>query len=551
MRKAWGVQVVLFDMKEVFQYLLDNCRLAMIHQNELIFVFDDKVSFVFSFDKQKVNNENEYFSYNFINEIKYVNSLIRKVGNFDSFMIREYEELSWREDDFLYSSSTSYKMYMLYRVILKTHPNAIKRIQSKIIFDNDFCDKYGKYTFMIFFQEEYWGNINIIKEILNANLENLHIPNFYSHYFMNRIEVKDDKQISIVSTNTKVRRLGYFKLLSSFMVDYKMIPSISINKKFENYCLPYQEVLINNQHNKGVIKETKNGISAKPYIDVANEFDLVNIINRVYYTGKLFKVYEVLQKKYSDEKNPFKLSSFDKLFFLEMIIKYDYFYFRNLLELIFVEEKISYSDIKDKFQNQVLNQIIRYKNSVYNDRKVISIFDLVYKRINNWEKPHVYLEHIIMPRLNWMLDLGVIIEKNNKFEITKVGEKLFHHFCIWNDLNTDEVVNPTQFVNNFMVNMFDDCFNYNQITTSTQDMNFVKNMLFECVENSFDFFKTLAPNRVTASQAINYAKYMLYLENGIRLEYQNIIDILSSKEQMKFIYKFQEQYQDGYIQIKK
>ena len=75
--------------------------------------------------------------------------------------------------------------------------------------------------------------------------------------------------------------------------------------------------------------------------------------------------------------------------------------------------------------------------------------------------------------------------------------------------------------------------------------------IYYYIDSSFDLFKTLAPNRVTASQAANYTKYKLYLDDNIKVGYQFILGKLSEKEQDKFVFKYQEQYQDGYIQRKK
>jgi hypothetical protein len=165
------------------------------------------------------------------------------------------------------------------------------------------------------------------------------------------------------------------------------------------------------------------------------------------------------------------------------------------------------------------------------------------------EKPEVYLEHIIMPRLNWMLDIGIVKGINNQFEITKNGIRLFQHLCIWNDINTEEIISPDAFLDRFMVHLYDDCFNENQVI-NPEKTDLILDRVFKHIEDSFDYFKTLAPNRVTASQAVNYTKYKLYLEDKIKVGYQFILGELSKKEQDKFIFKYQVQYQDGYIQKK-
>ena len=254
----------------------------------------------------------------------------------------------------------------------------------------------------------------------------------------------------------------------------------------------------------------------------------------------------------------------DKIYFLEKILKIDYFYFSNLLELIFLQEKITYLEIINEFQNKLIKclevykeqnkySFERYKSPNYNTvRKVVNNIDAILNRIKKWEKPNVYLEHLIMPRLNWMLDFGIITQENsnNEFCITEVSLKLFKHFCIWDDINTGKIISPNTFLNSFMIHLFDDCYNSGNII-NPDDIKLIFEKVFERIENSFELFETLAPNRVSASQAANYTKYKLYLNDNIKVGYNFILNKLSEKEQDKFIFKYQEQYQDGYIQIKK
>lgn len=295
--------------------------------------------------------------------------------------------------------------------------------------------------------------------------------------------------------------------------------------------------------------ETKNGISAKPYIDVAINMDMLIKINNIFYIGKSFKVFHVLQKEFSKNENVFELSDFDKLYFIERILKNDYFYFSNLLELIFLKEEVDYSELLVLFQGKLLSSLGEYKENIYgNDVKQVRELNNIKYRIGNWERPKVYLEHVLMPRLNWMLDLEIIqYKEEDKFALTNVGSKFFTHLAIWNDINTSKVVSPDYFIDKFIVHLYDECYNNNEIN-NPNDNEYIINSIYKYINDSFNLFRTLAPNRVTVSQAANYAKYMLYFRDKIKVGYEYILRILASSENTGFIFKYQEQYQDGYIQ---
>ncbi len=552
-------------MKEVLEYYLNNCHQGWIDQNELSFDLGDVVV-VYSFTTKE---EEDSSSFEPINNLADIEKLLNSDIEFSLLTLKGCsEQLNLREDILTYTDARSItnEMFSLIRRIksLQNDFCPILNYNTEIDYSDPMCGDYEYYNFKIDIDKRFWWNIEFAKHIFTIRYNPIKIPEFYSIFFHKNQPIKDDKNPPILSTNTKVRRLGYFKILSLFLDENKQIPTSNINKRFETFCLKYKDVLDNSEFNKGLIKETKNGISAKPYIEMAIDIELLNKINNILYVGKSLKVYQALKNDYSNSSNIFELATFDKMYFLECILRYDYFYFSNLLDLIYIEGKVTYSKIVSEFQSKLIKSLEEYKKQnqysfqgykspTYNtDRKVVSKLDIILNRIRKWEKAEVYLEHLIMPRLNWMLDFGIISFDNskNEYNIEKIGDNLFRHLCIWNDINTEKIISPSKFLDNFMIHLFDDCFN-NNIVSNPDDIKSILDRIYNHIENSFEIFKTLAPNRVTASQAANYTKYKLYIDDKIKVGYSFILNKLSEKEQDKFIFKYQEQYQDGYIQLKK
>lgn len=551
-------------MKEVLEYYLKNCNQGWIDQNELSFDMGGDLVVVYSFTT--MDEDDFYSSFESINDLADIDKLLKSNIQFSLLTLKGgFEQINSREDISIYTDARSItnEMFSLIKVINSFQRSAILSYNTEITYSDPMCGDYSYYGYNIEVVESFWWNIEFAKHIIETKSDNVNIPEFYTIFFQKNQPIKDDKNLSILSTNTKVRRLGYFKILSLFLDENKQIPASNINKRFETFCLKYKDVLDDSAFNKGLIKETKNGISAKPYLQMAIDIELLNKINNILYVGKSLKVYQVLKNEYSKSSNIFELTTFDKMYFLECILRYDYFYFSNLLELIYTEEKVTYSKIVSEFQSKLIKCLEEYKKQnqysfqgykspTYNrDRKVVSRLDIILNRIRKWEKAEVYLEHLIMPRLNWMLDFGIISLDNskNEYNIEKIGDDLFKHICIWNDINTEKIISPSKFLDNFMIHLFDDCFNDNNVT-NPDDIKSILDRIYKHIENSFEIFKTLAPNRVTASQAANYTKYKLYVDDKIKVGYSFILNKLSEKEQDKFIFKYQEQYQDGYIQIK-
>lgn len=522
----------------------------MIHKDELIFEFGD-FHLIYSFELKQVfidELDNDYYSFNTIEDIDEIAQLLSEVDMFTSLEIKGYEFLGWRED-MTEVSSISVVMYAWLKKLFKFSDNVVNQYRTYVDFGDAMCDVDGNYFYSIEINEIYWWNIDLIENHLINGVEKQEFPNFYTIFFRKNEPIKDYLSPPILSTNTKVRRLGYFKILANFLEERKKTPAKSININFENYCVQYKDQLENYTHTKGLIKQTKTGISARPYIDLCNDLDFLNRINNVFYTGKSFKVYQLLKSKYQESNNVFELSEFDRLYFLEHILRNDFFYFTCLLELIYIEEKAEYRRLIQKYQAFLIMRLKKYRGSnSFGDRQLKNDINSIINRIQNWEKPEVYLEHILMPRLNWMLDLNLLFLNKNHYELSTKGIKLFQHLCIWNDLNTQEVISPNAFLDLFMVHLFDDTYREQETVNPIESI--VKEKLFKHIEDSFELFKTLAPNRVTASQAANYTKYKLYFDDKIKVGYQYILGKLSEKEQGQFIFKYQEQYHDGYIQKK-
>lgn len=532
-------------MKELLYFYLENCNIVSIDRN--ILTFDYNNDFTFNFQLEYGENYQAEYNFDILSTKDEIDNILSNVERVTTFNIKNYENLNDRAGSYS-TQSLKNNIFALLKHILKSYKDLDYSYNSYIDYGDGFCNT-EIYTYSLEINNEFWKEIEFAKHLFEF-IFHYRVPEFYNQFFYLDLKIKDKKSIKILSTNTKVRRLGYFKILSFFLNENKKVPATIINKKFENYCLKFEKILDENKFKKGLIKETKTGISAKPYINTAQDFEFLNKINNIFNTGKDFKVYQILQNNYTKSSNIFELSKFDKVFFLEIILRYDYFYFSNLLELLFINEKIEYSSLVQIYQDKIIKCLENHKESnKFGDRKVLNDINEIINRIKKWEKPITYLEHIIMPRINWMMDLGLVTDSNKSFEITEIGKKLFNHLCIWNDLNTEEIISPEAFLDRFIIHLFDDCF-INNTEKNDHNLDYVLEKLYNYINESFDLFKTLAPNRVTASQAINYTKYKLYLNDNIKVEFQFIKNKLEDKNQNHFIFKFQEQYQDGYIQKK-
>lgn len=387
-------------------------------------------------------------------------------------------------------------------------------------------------------------NIDYVQHIDNIfkSIQNVEIPSFYN---INR-EPKDNYNIKVLPSNTKARRLGYLKLLLSMFDDVDKIPIHTIANKFESLSVQYKESLLNHKNNKGEIIITKTGASAKPYIDLAEKLGLINKITGYYTLGKEGKIFSSLMNETDIvNDNIFSFNSMDNPYLLELILREDFLYIATILRLLYRETEMSYNKIRTIFQTELIDQCTIYsisENLSFSERHSIKSQIL---KIKGWKESLTYLEHIIMPRVNWLYDLGVINMNNNSFSLTSFGEQLYFNLSIWDDINRSKVVSPIWYLDNHFIKLYEssmDC------SGNTFNIDSNREIMQKYIDSAFTLFRTLAPNRVTFSQLSKYVKYKLYLHNDLLIDTDDIKELFLKLEFSQYIFKYQNQYNDGYIQ---
>lgn len=515
-----------------------------------------------------INDDKEYLLDEFYNrELRMKVDADRDKDHLERLRIKkvtlsDYEYLGNRQDSFIEDEPKSIcnKLYYTLKLLYNFDINSVKKYNLDL---NDgygdsgggFCPGEPNYIFQIEIKNDFLELFSS-KNFFNKDISNPTPPIFYWNFIHRYKRLEDSQNISILQTNTKVRRIGYFKLLRNYFIKNSKVPKNRLNNRFEDFIEENNKNDFLKEHDlKGVIKKTKRGTSAKPYIELAQELELINPINRVIVPGKSLKIYQVLTQESNKENEIFNISELDKIFFLHVFLKKDFLYLSVLLEFIFIHERTSYKSINNNFDDLLINRLEEFHDQIKHSKnyKVQKQIKNIGKRIRDWEKPRKYLEHVLMPRINWLHDLELIqLDKNNNITLKEKGKKLFSHLCFWNDINYQRIISPNSFLDRFYIHMFDDIYSNRMINEySDQFINEVINKTIDkYLKESFNFFQTLAPNRVTSSQAITYTIYKAYIVEDLAIGKKYVQNYLESDNQTHFIYKYQRQYNDGYIQLK-
>ncbi len=418
--------------------------------------------------------------------------------------------------------------------------------------------EYFNYLFLIYIKCSDNQLLTAVELLRSVNNSPPIVSKYVAEEYIALKKFSDSKRINILNTNTKTRRLGYLKLLGKYFIKYPQSPYSQFYKRYESFVIPYQRQLTESINSRGIvsanIKGAANGSSARPYIELANSLGFVNALNKVATASKDFKVYvEILGNQKPVSENPFLLELFDKLFFGENILGKDFFYISILLEIIYIRHTTSFNDIKEVFQGVLIERLKYFQQGYHDfrDKKVIENIKRIEERISSWEKPERYLEHVLMPRLNWLADLHLVqLPKARKREvtvsITAKGNTFFECICDWYDLKFDWIINPDEFMDSYFPHIFATTFNIPPKNDLTEQS--IKDFILDQINACFDIFRTMAANRVTLSQTVSYVQGKVLIELGIPISKKYLDNVIQNEFKDLFVYKFQLQFNDGYLQ---
>jgi len=423
---------------------------------------------------------------------------------------------------------------------------------------NEFL-KYDKYIYEVEIEKRYYKNNDFFHELLKSlRSKSKKYESFSKKYyriinsegvssFSNQF-IMELNFIKVLSLQTKVRRLAYLRMILSLFLKSSYFPENIFSKKIEEESKKYKKNLSKYINTKGTIEITKTGSSSKPYIDLIIDLKLLYAQNNRFQLSKYGKIFNVIKDKEDYiPNNYFKLSKYEKAFFLSFIMQNDNFYIWVLIDLIYIfGNKTSIKEIKEVFKQYIIQEldfIVKNSNLSKKNKQKIKI---QIERIKSWKKPKIYLEHIIEPRINWLLDLNIINENEfleNKIVLSEKGLILFNVLNSYYDLFQEKYVIMNEIIYRDFFKLINEMYSIEASDINDSDLVYIE----QYIDESFYLFKTMAPNRVTASQSILYVCFMMLFYRKKIVNFLEVKEYLNSKKNKKFIFDWYKTENDGSI----
>ena len=346
----------------------------------------------------------------------------------------------------------------------------------------------------------------------------------------------------MLNTNIKARRLGYtVALIKILRSNFLFLDDLSL--KLERWGKENQRFLKRYIDNSGEISSSPKHYPARRYIELAKELGLIQLVGG---ESRVTKLGQPLLFFNQNENKPFELELEQICYLTKRLLIMDFDYLLPLLRIIekYHEPPLMFAEFRKtalKHLNErkgVLKDII----SSYKFRKRI-------ETISSWEKERKYLEHIIYPRINWLIDLRIIdweiFKEKHVYELSSYGTSLFgtiHEFkgdeqlVRWCNSTYYENFFDSHYTNIASRKLFFQDFSENRKYIYIQDM----------LRESFRNFSSIGPP-IPHLSATTFLEYCCAksLSKGIIVTFEELVELLGKIPGYRF--EWEAPVHDGFI----
>ena len=251
---------------------------------------------------------------------------------------------------------------------------------------------------------------------------------------------------AIYHRSSLVRRLRYVTQLLHFVVQNPQNKEI-IAIKLRDWSVERAIKLANYKYNTGAAhshKQVRSTLWAKNYIILSEKLGFLSEISNVFHLTRIGRVAINIQNDNSNEyENLFCLTDNERLLFTYQLLHLDADILLTILNIIELDKNIDLKKLKAEFYMSFVNRL-KLKISLSSEQHNINqLHDRLLKITEEWKKPEAYASYFLPPRLNWLLDLGLLDVneglKSNVYQLTESGQKLVNVLRIEDNSDISDV----------------------------------------------------------------------------------------------------------------
>jgi hypothetical protein len=351
----------------------------------------------------------------------------------------------------------------------------------------------------------------------------------------------DAKPLCTVNANTKARRLRY--VVSLAHLAETPINTRLLSSRMLKWAEERRASLDVHEDPKGAILSSTGPRSVVAYIELASQLSILVSVGRKITLTNSGRALVLFQS----DKDQFALSASERLHFLFELLSHD----RDLicpLILEISEVRDRKSELRKIFPEAYKNYLMRLRDLAGTIRSKRQI-DAALERVIKWRKAEIYMEHIVDPRISWLVDLKLCRLESDKVFLTERGTTFAKWLRQYADAEVFVITESflrSQFFGTIAHLVDDD----HQCRREHATDEMLIGLLGSYCEFVRQHTSSLAPNRIVASTLFRYAGIKLWVEHGIAADFMKLVEVFSDEKRVSRIgwrLRWLAAQDDGYL----
>ncbi len=243
----------------------------------------------------------------------------------------------------------------------------------------------------------------------------------------------------IEHTNTQVR---YLPIISQIIrtIGNRSSTLSMLKNVLNKWSIEQERKSTDYKNHNGILTNNEKPTTAFPfYIELMMNLGLITKINEVVRNSK-FGILFLTLEKFDTNKDVF--SDVEKLFYLFFVLSKD----ADNIILILQEIQDNGGEANNKYLREqyetYLKRRLKMKAINANPFSQVTISDKLRRVEYIWQNAEEYSKHIIPPRIEWMLDFGLLKYNNNRiktFEFTELGKSFYNSLESMDNSNIKDI----------------------------------------------------------------------------------------------------------------